>query len=59
MDHLKRFAAELFGTFTLCAIAMLAMAGVAQGDAGRIVAATAYGLGVVAGMHACGFRLSY
>jgi glycerol uptake facilitator-like aquaporin len=23
MDHLKRFAAELFGTFTLCAIAML------------------------------------
>ena len=29
MDHLTRFAAELFGTFTLCAIAMLAMAGVA------------------------------
>ena len=54
MDHLKRFAAELFGTFTLCAIAILAMAGVAQGDAGRLVAATAYGLGVVAGMHACG-----
>ncbi len=54
MDHLTRFAAELFGTFTLCTIAMLAMAGVAQGDAGRIMAATAYGLGVVAGMHACG-----
>jgi glycerol uptake facilitator-like aquaporin len=54
MDHLTRFAAELFGTFTLCAIAILAMAGVAQGDAGRIIAATVYGLGVVAGMHACG-----
>ena len=54
MDHLTRFAAELFGTFTLCAIAMMASAGVAQGDAGRIVAAMAYGLGVVAGMHACG-----
>jgi aquaporin Z len=54
MDHLKRFAAELFGTFTLCAIAILAMAGVTQGDAGRIVSASAYGLGVVAAMHACG-----
>jgi aquaporin Z len=54
MDHLTRFAAELFGTFTLCAIAMLATAGVTQGDAGRIIAATAYGLGVVAGMHASG-----
>jgi len=54
MDHLKRFAAELFGTFLLCAIAMLAMAGTSQGDAGRLVAAAAYGLGVIAGMHACG-----
>lgn len=54
MDHLTRFAAELFGTFTVCAIAILAMAGVTQSDAGRIVAATAYGFGVVAGMHACG-----
>ena len=54
MDHIKRFAAELFGTFTVCVIAILAMAGVTQGDAGRIVAATAYGLGVVAAMHACG-----
>lgn len=54
MDHLKRFAAEFFGTFTLCTIAILAMAGVAQGDSGRLVAAMAYGLGVLAGMHACG-----
>ena len=37
MDHLKRLAAELFGTFTLCVIAILAMAGVAQGDAARLV----------------------
>jgi glycerol uptake facilitator-like aquaporin len=54
MDHLKRLAAEFFGTFTLCAIAMLAMAGTSQGDAGRLVSATAYGLGVLAAMHACG-----
>jgi hypothetical protein len=27
MDHLTRFAAELFGTFTLCTIAMLTMEG--------------------------------
>ena len=54
MDHLTRFAAELFGTFLLCAIAILAMAGTSQGDAGRLVAAVAYGLGVLAGMHACG-----
>lgn len=54
MDHFRRFAAELFGTFTVCAIAILAMAGVTQGDAGRIASATAYGFGVVAGMHACG-----
>ena len=54
MDHLKRFAAELFGTFTLCTIAILAMAGTAQGDAGRIVTAIAYGVGVLAAMHACG-----
>jgi len=54
MDHLTRFAAELFGTFTLCAIAILAMAGTTQGDASHLVAATAYGLGVMAAMHACG-----
>jgi len=54
MDHIKRFAAELFGTFVLCTIAILAMAGTTQGDAGRVVAAIAYGLGVLAGMHASG-----
>lgn len=54
MEHLTRFAAELFGTFLLCLIAMLALAGTASGDAGRVVAAVAYGLGVVAAMHACG-----
>jgi len=54
MDHLTRFAAELFGTFTLCAIAILARAGTTQGDAANIIAALAYGLGVVAAMHACG-----
>ena len=54
MDHLKRFAAELVGTFTLCVIAILAMAGTSPGDAGRLVSATAYGLGVLAAMHACG-----
>ena len=54
MDHLTRFAAELFGTFALCAIAILAKAGTSQGDAAHIVAATAYGLGVAAVMHACG-----
>ena len=54
MDHLKRLAAEFFGTFMLCAIAMLAMAGTSQGDAGRLISATAYGLGVLAAMHACG-----
>jgi len=54
MDHLKRFAAELFGTFALCAIAMLVMAGVTQGDAARLVTVPAYGLGVLAAMHACG-----
>jgi aquaporin Z len=53
-DHLKRFAAELVGTFLLCMIAILAMAGTAQGDAARLVAAMAYGLGVMAAMHACG-----
>jgi len=54
MDHLRRFAAELFGTFLLCAIAILAMAGTSQGDAGRLVAAIGYGLGVIVGMQACG-----
>jgi aquaporin Z len=54
MDHLKRFAAELVGTFTLCVIAILAMAGTSPGDAGRLVSATAYGLGVLAAMHAGG-----
>jgi len=53
MDHLIRFAAELFGTFTLCAIAILAMAGTTLGDAAHLVAAAAYGLGVLAAMHAC------
>lgn len=53
-DHLTRLAAELFGTFTLCVVAILAAAGAAQGDAGRVVAAAAYGLGVMAAMHACG-----
>jgi aquaporin Z len=54
MDHLKRLSAELLGTFMLCVIAMLAMAATSQGDAGRVVAAAAYGLGVVAAMYACG-----
>jgi len=54
MDHLTRFAAELFGTFVLCTIAILAMAGTTQGDAARLVSAVGYGLGVLAGMHACG-----
>ncbi|MEI6635021.1 MAG: aquaporin, partial [Planctomycetota bacterium] len=54
MDHLKRFAAELCGTFTLCMIAILAMAGTTAGDSGRLVAAMAYGLGVMAAMHAFG-----
>lgn len=54
MDHLKRLAAEFFGTFTLCVIAMLAMAGSSPGDAGRLISALAYGLGVLAAMHACG-----
>jgi aquaporin Z len=54
MDHLIRFAAELCGTFLLCLIAMLALAGTSTGDAGRVAAALAYGLGVVAAMHACG-----
>mgnify|MGYP003338444813 CR=1 FL=1 len=54
MEHLKRLFAECIGTFLLCTIAILAMAGTAQGDAGRVVVATAYGLGVVAAMHACG-----
>lgn len=54
MDHLKRFAAELAGTFILCTIAILAMAGTSQGDAARIVTAVAYGLAVMAAMHACG-----
>lgn len=54
MDHLKRFAAELTGTFILCTIAILAMAGTSQGDAARIVTAVTYGLAVMAAMHACG-----
>lgn len=54
IDHLKRLAAELFGTFLLCAVAILAMAGTSQGDAARVVAALGYGLGVIAGMYACG-----
>jgi aquaporin Z len=54
MDHLKRLFAELVGTFMLCTVAILAMAGTSQGDAGRLVAAAAYGLAVVAAMHACG-----
>jgi aquaporin Z len=54
MDHLKRFAAELAGTFILCTIAILAMAGTSQGDAARLVTAVAYGLAVMAGMHVCG-----
>ena len=53
-DHLKRLAAECFGTWIVCVIAMLGMAGMGQGDAGRLVAAGAYGLGVIAAMHACG-----
>jgi len=53
MDHLTRFAAELFGTFTLCVIAILAMAGTTQGDAAHLVAAAAYGLAVLAAMHVC------
>jgi aquaporin Z len=54
MEHLSRFAAELFGTLLLCLIASLALAGTAAGDAGRLAAAAAYGFGVVAAMHACG-----
>ena len=54
MEHLTRFAAELGGTFLLCLIAALALAGTSTSDAGRMVAALAYGLGVVAAMHACG-----
>ena len=54
MDHLNRFAAELFGTFLLCVIVLLAVAGTSSGDASRLVSATAYGLGVIAAMHACG-----
>jgi aquaporin Z len=38
----------------LCMVAILAMAGTAQGDAARLVAAMAYGLGVTGAMHACG-----
>ena len=53
MDHLKRFAAELIGTFLVCVVAILAMAGSSQGDAGWLVAAFAYGLGVMAAMLAC------
>jgi len=53
MEHLTRFAAELGGTFLLCLIAALALAGTSTGDAGRLVAALAYGLGVIAAMHAC------
>jgi aquaporin Z len=54
MEHVTRFAAELCGTFLLCLIAVLALAGTTTGDAGRVVASLAYGLGVVAAMHACG-----
>jgi aquaporin Z len=53
MEHLKRLLAELFGTFLLCTTAILAMAGTAPGDAGRLFAAAGYGLGVAAAMHAC------
>ncbi len=54
MEHLSRFAAEMFGTLLLCLIASLALAGTGAGDAGRLAAAAAYGFGVVAAMHACG-----
>jgi len=50
IDHLKRLATELIGTLTLCLIAILAMSGTVQGDAGRLVAGWAYGLGVLAVM---------
>lgn len=53
MEHLKRLFAELFGTFLLCTVAILAMAGTSPGDAGRVVAALAYGIAVVAAMQAC------
>jgi aquaporin Z len=49
-EHFKRFATELVATFLLCMIAILAMAGTTAGDAGRVVAATAYGFGVLATM---------
>ena len=54
MDHLVRFAAELVATLCVCAVAILAAAGTAAGDAGRIVAALAYGLAVTGAMQACG-----
>ncbi len=53
-EQLRRFGTELLATFCVCLIAILAAAGTAAGDAGRIVTALAYGLAVMAALQLFG-----